>query len=451
MLIKILDFQRQLLYKIRSTWKREGVRVVVNNLLWLGIDKCVRLLLALGVGVWLARYLGPDQYGQLNYALAVVTIFTAISSLGLNPIVVRDLVDFPSEKDNLLGTAFVLQLVGAFFASLCSVGYVLFAKPNEADILCVVSVLSLSFFFKSVDVIKYWYEARVESKKFVRVDLVVFLIFSCLRIAMIISGASLLAFASVLTLESFFSALAIFYIYKINGGFLSYWRWCSKRCKRLFRDTWPMIFSGLAVSVYMRVDQLILGDLLGNRAVGVYSAAVRMTEIWYMVPMMIAGTVFPYIIKAKSVNSEIYNERLSLLFTVMGGGSIVVALVTSAFSDEIILTLYGDSYVEAAKVLSIQVWSGVFVFSGIIAGRWFLAERLQSYLLLRSLSGGFANVFLNFLLIPKFGLIGAAWAGLLSNAISGVLINGFFERTRFLFSMQIRGLFLVRLFLKNKK
>lgn len=419
---------------------RSGLLKIITNTGWLLFDRVFRMAVGLFVGVWVARYLGPEQFGAFNYAIAFVGLFSAIASLGLNGIVVRDVIRRPEEAEVTLGTAFVMQILGGLTALALTLVAVYYAKPGDTATMMMVVILGLSTTSKASEVIKYWFESKVQARSIVIVESSVFALISVLKVCLILTSASLMAFVWLVLAESLLIAAGLLGAYFLNGYRIANWRWQFERAQRLLADSWPLVLSGLAAMVYMRIDQIMLGQMRGDTEVGLFSAAVRISETCYIVPALIAGSVFPAIIEAKKHGEALYLSRLKKLFQLMAALSLLVALPISLMSDWIIRFLYGANFEGAASVLAIQVWASVFVFSGVASSRWFLVENLQKYSFYRTLAGAVINVLLNYIWIPRYGMIGAAWATLLSQAVASVLFNFSNAKTRPVFYMQIKAI-----------
>lgn len=401
------------------------------------------------VGVWVARYLGPEQFGLMNYALAFVALFTAVANLGLNGIVVRDLVQDPSTAETTMGTAFILSVLGglsAFGMSLVSINY---ARPNDELAKFIVVLLSLLMVLKATDVVRYWFESQVQSKYVVSMENGVFLVVSTVKIGLIFATAPLIAFVWTILAEALIVAVGLLSVYVWRGGKLSAWRSRFTRGKTLLKDSWPLILSGLSIMVYMRIDQIMLGQMLGDESVGIYTAAVRISEVWYFIPMAIVASVFPSIIEAKKKSQALYHERLQKLFNLMVLLALAVAIPMTFLSDWIMTLLFGTVYHQAGSVLSVHIWAGIFVFLGVASGNWFLIEGLQRYPFYRTLLGAAVNIGLNLILIPKFGVIGAAWATVVSQACANTFFHVFNSKTRPLFFMQCKSCSMIGIFAKR--
>jgi O-antigen/teichoic acid export membrane protein len=424
---------------------RPNLLLAINNTGWLFGDKVLRLGLGLLVGVWVARYLGPEQFGLLNYAVAVVALFGAVASVGLNGIVVRDLVNQPEAANSTLGSSFTLQFVGGLVAFALAVLAIQLLRPDEPLAKQIVALLGFTLIFKASDVVRYWFESQVQSRYVVWVDNGVFLVLVLIKIALVLGNAPLMAFVWVIFAEALLVAIGLLVVYARRGGRLASWRTSAGRIKRLLADSWPLVLSGLAVMIYMRIDQIMLGQMLGDEAVGVYTAATRISEVWYFVPTAIISSVLPALIAARKADSALFLARMQKLYDFMFLLAIAVAIPMSFLSDPVMTLLFGDAYAGAGGILSIHIWSGVFVFLGLASSQWLILEGRQKAILQRTLLGAIINVFANMLLIPAYGAVGAAYATVLSYFIA-VFSVGLRAETRLAYVMMGRSMFLVSFF-----
>ena len=435
----------------RNLEQRRGLTNILNNITWLFFDKFIRMGVGLLVGVWIARYLGPEQFGLMNYALAFVALFAAVANLGLNSIVVRDLVQDPANANTSMGTSFVLSVLGGFSAFCLSLLAINYARPDDELAKVIVVLLSLLMVFKATDVVRYWFESQVQSKYVVWMENGTFLVFAAIKIGLIIAEAPLMAFIWALFAESLLVSTGLIIVYALQGGQLRAWRARINRAKNLIKDSWPLILSGLAIMVYMRIDQIMLGQMLGDESVGIYSAAVKISEVWYFIPMTIVASVFPSIIEVKKQGEARYYQRLQKLSGLMLLLALAGAIPMTFLSDWIIGLLFGNAYQLAGSVLAIHIWSGLFVFLGLASGKWFIIEGLQKYYFYRTISGAFVNVGLNLFMIPKFGIIGAAWATVVAQLCSNILFNIFNRKTRVIFFIQCKSFLAIGNFLRDQR
>lgn len=411
-----------------------GFKRYFANTSWMIGERVIRRVVALFVGAYVARYLGPERFGLLSYAMSLAILFSAIGAMGLDGIVVRDLVKEPDKSQDLLGTAFVLKIIGA---SLLLVLVFFAARLMSDDRFTVILVLIIAggTFFQAFQVIDFFFQAKVLAKFPCIARFASLLVSSISKLVLIALNAPLIWFAWVLVLESLIVNLSLVVLYRKQGMSAFHWKFKKDVATGLLRDSWPLILSGMAIMVYMRIDQIMIKEMLGSEAVGNYAAAVNLSEAWYFIPVMVCNSLFPAIMTAKTVNDRFYHQRLQKLYFFMVWCAIAVALPTTFLSEFVITLLFGPDYIQSAAVLNIYIWSGVFVFLGVASGKWFLAENLQKYSFYNAVAGGISNIILNLLLIPEFGIKGAAIATIISYGISSYLAMIFFKCIRINFRL----------------
>lgn len=417
---------------------RHALQQMIGNTGWLFADKIVRMGAGLLVGVWVARYLGPARFGLFNYALAFVALFSIIANLGLDSIVVRDLVHDPERRDETLGTAFFLKLSAGAATFVVTVCAILLLRPGEGTTHWLVGIIAAGTIFQAFDTVDFWFQAKVQSKYTVYAKNAAFLVATVLKVGMILLQAPLVAFAWAGLAETACGAAGLVIAYRRHGYLLRSWRATLALATGLLKDSWPLMLSGVVVMIYIKIDQVMLGEMLGNREVGVYSAAVRLSEVWYFIPMSITASVFPAIVQAKKSSESEYYRRLNKLYLVMMWLSLAVAIPVTLFAGEIVELVFGQEYRNAAGALSINCWAGLFIFSGLVSNHWYLLENLNHLTLYRHVIGAGANIGLNLVLIPRYGVNGAATATLLTQFLTSYLFDLFNKPTRILFRTKSR-------------
>jgi PST family polysaccharide transporter len=413
---------------------------MLTNTGWLFGDRALRMGMGLVVGLWVARYLGPEQFGLLNYAQAFVALFTALATLGLDRIVVRDLVQHPEKKGEILGTTLALRLAGALAAILVQGLTVYFIQPDNLLLHLLVAILGSAMVFQAFDSVDLWFQSQVQSRHTVIAKNAAFLLMGGVRVALILARQPLVAFAVAILGEAALGAFFLLLRYRHQRGDPGAWRVSGAWAKTLLRDGWPLILSGLAVMIYMRIDQIMLGQMGGNAAVGIYSAAVRISEVWYFIPIAITSSVAPSIIASRQLGAALYYSRIQKLMRLMVLLSVGIALPMTFLGPLLVVRLYGTAFAASGPILALHIWTAVFVFLGLAQGPWLVAEGLMKVSLNRTLAGGVVNVLLNLYLIPRFGGMGAAWATLAAQATSTLLVNAVDPRTRRIFWMELRAL-----------
>lgn len=409
---------------------------IVWNIGWLFFDRVLRMGMGLIVGVWMARYLGPEQFGLLSFATAFTGLFAVIAVLGLNEIVVRDIVRDPDGARLTLGAAALLQLIGGLISFLVILVAISYARPDDALTRSIVAILGAMMLLKSSDIAVYWFESQVQSKYTVWAQNSAFLVFAVIKVLLILRQSPLIAFAWAMLGEAVVVAFVLLVVLGRKGPALSSLRAKTARVKTLLADSWPLALSAIVITLYMKIDQIMLGQMIGDEAVGIYSAAVRISEVWYFIPIVIVTSVFPAILEAKRRSEAQYHERLQKLYNLLVILSVAVALPMAFLSAPIVGLLFGEAYTEAGPVLAIHVWAAVFVSLGVASSKWYIAEGRQILALQRSVLGAFANVLLNFWLIPVYGPVGAAIATIISYGISAYLADIMQSGTRKMFLMK---------------
>lgn len=419
---------------------------VVDNISWLFLDKALRMGVGLVVGAWVARYLGPQLFGVLNFATAFVALFGAIAGLGLQGVVVRDIVREPHRTAETLGAAVVLQLLGGLVAYGLLLIAIFWLRPEDELTRAVAAILGSVLLLKASEVTAFWFEAQVQSKYIVWAQNSAFLLFAVVKVVLILSEAALVAFAFATVAEALIVSLLMLVAFGLRGPRCQLAA-SALRARSLLRDSWPLLLSGITILIYMKMDQIMLGQLVGDGAVGVYSAAVRLSELWYFIPTMIVASVFPAILEAKERGEAQYYLRLQRLYDLMVWLALGIALPMTFISDPIVVFLFGEEYSDAGTVLSIHIWAGVFVFLGVASSRWLLAENRQLLAFQRTALGAVVNVVLNLILIPRYSMVGAAVATVTSQALAALIFDLVQPETRFSFFMKLKAMNILRLIL----
>jgi polysaccharide transporter, PST family len=430
-----------LLKKINN---RKELQDVIANTSWLFADRVLRMGVGLLVGVWVARHLGVVQFGVFNYANAFVALFITVSNLGLPSLVVRTITHEPGNIPHILGTTFLLQLGGGIASFLLSTIAISILRHDDPLMISLVAIFASAGIFQAFDTIDLRFQAQVQSKYTVIAKNIAFSVVAMLKIVLINLHAPLLAFAVAQLVEVAIGAVGLIVIYKIQGYSLWVWRWSWTLAKTLLKESWSLILSGLAIIIYMKVDQIMLGEMVGNQAVGLYSSSARISEIWYFIPTAITSSLAPAIYSAKKEGNDfLYYRRIRQLLRLLSCISIVIAVPISLLSETIVTLLFGNEYAGAAPILSIHIWAALFAFSGVGASLWFVAEELTYIAFRRTLIGAIVNVLLNILLIPTYSGVGAAVATLISYATGGILANAATPKTWKIFAIQIRAMLFV--------
>jgi len=393
---------------------RHVLQAALGNTAWLFADKVLRMGVGLMVGVWIARYLGPSRYGLLSYAASLVGIFTALAALGLDAIIVRDVVRNPEQTREILGTTFTLRFLAGFVAYLLVVCTVFIIRPDDRLTQWMVAVMGWILIFGAFDTIDLWFQSQVLSKYVVYAKNAAFLVSSVVRIVLVIMKAPVIAFAVANAVEGALGVFGLLYVYGANGQQLSKWKASLTLARNFLVDCWPLALSGIVYMVSLRIDQVMLGQMADSHEVGIYASAVKIAEVWFFIPIAIVTSVFPNIVKTKQSNEQEFYRRLQNLYNLLAFIGFAIAIPTTILAGLVVNLLYGKAYAAAAPMLIFLIWSDIFVNLGVARNSFLLAMGWSWTLFCMAVTGTVVNILLNLFLIPRYGGTGAAAASCIS-------------------------------------
>jgi O-antigen/teichoic acid export membrane protein len=393
--------------------RRPEVKRILRNVSWTVAFRGLQMVGALAVGVWVVRYLGAKEFGELNFAIAFVTLFGAIASLGLDGVLIRNIVDSPSTAPIQLGTAFTLKLFGSVVAALAASLVVLAVRP-EPGVRWFVVIIAVGTIFSAFDTFDFWFQSQVDARSVAYVRGAAFLAVSAVKIVLVLLHASLWTFAAVTSAELVISGGAFIVAYEATGNSIRQLGWDSAIAVSLLRDSWPLLFSSVMVLVYMRIDQVMLGMMAGDREVGIYSVAVRLAEVWYFVPAALVATVFPSVVLARGVSEELFYNRLQKLYDSVSALCYAIAIPVTLVGPWVVRLLYGADYADAGTVLVALIWTLHFTGLGMARSAFLTTMNWTRVHLLTVGAGAALNIALNLWLIPRHGALGAAFASLVA-------------------------------------
>lgn len=392
------------------------------------------------------NYLGTSQNGALNYPLVLVTFFMAACALGMDSFVTRQLLQEPHKQRTILGTAFRLRLIASIVAlPLIYVTYYLinnYAAEDPASPFEYVVIVSFACLFQSINIIDSYFQSTIQGKYIMYVQVGANLFSAIVKLAFILWKASLIWFVWMLLADSALVAFGYLYMYHRKGHRIFEWKFDGHMAKHLLKYAWPLAFSAVFVTLYMKIDQLMLDAYMGEAILGVYSTVVSLSEGWYFIPMAIVTALFPAIMNARRDNPARYQKRLQNLYELMAAISISIAVLMTFASPMIYGFFYKPEYAAGAEVLTIHVWAGIFVFLNVASGQYLIAEGYTFLSLVRALTGAMVNIMLNIWWIPNYGMIGAAYATLVAYASTALFVI-FVPKTRVQGWMMLKALFFI--------
>lgn len=414
---------------------------LASNTFWLVINSVVNMAIGLVVVAIIARYFGPEVFGRFSYALSVVVLFTAISTLGLETLTVRSLVAGEHRHADVLGTSLALRLVGGAILTAVSVATMTALEPSDPGLRILTLLLSLMMVFKSIDVIEYWFQSRLMAKTTSIIRMASYSIAACLKLLLVAGHGDIYQYAAIYAIDALIVVFGFILAYsRLNKGSPG-WKFDGVYAKYILSRSWYFMLSGLMGTLYMRVDQVMLGSMFDDKSVlGVYAAAVTISGMWYFVPAAVILSANPKILQEKAVDPVAYARHVQDLYTLVAWIGIAFSAAIAAGAGLIVVTLYGSAFQDAAGILRISVFAGVFALLGSARGSWLISEGLQRYSLVYSSGGALINVVLNLYLIPTMGGYGAALATLAAQAAAVLVIPSLFKKTRVSTMMMLRAL-----------
>jgi O-antigen/teichoic acid export membrane protein len=320
---------------------------------------------------------------------------------------------------------------------------------DSVQVKALIFILSFSLISMAFNVIDFYFQSVSKNKFPAQSKIISQIIISIFKIFCIIKSASVSTFILILLLDSLIISAAFAAFFIKEGGSILLWKFDRQLAKNMLIDSWPLIFSGISIALYMRIDQMMINQYLGLESLGQYSVALRISEAWYFIPQLLGVVLSPALFRAKEKDEKLYYEKIQSLFTLMVWLSIVVAIITSSLATSIIPIIFGPDFQQAGKVLQIHIWSGIFLSLGIASGRWFLAENHTLGALYKSLLGLFVNIIGNLILIPMYGINGAAFSTLIAHFSANVLYDFFDNKARVQLKYKFRAFF--PLYLLNDK
>ena len=411
----------------------------LSNLSWTLIAKTLQMIIQLIVGMLMARYLGPTGYGTINYVAAYVTFATSIVQLGLNGVIVKEFCDNPEEESVILGTAIRLRLILGLISAISVVAIVVTVNPGDTTILYVSILESIALLFAGFDSINYWYQAHQELKYSAIIQLCAYLVVAIYKIALLILQADVFLFAFSSSLDVIVLAALYFLSFKkkssLKLGF------SLKKAKLMLKKSYPFLVAGIMIIVYQQVDKIMLGKMLDTTQVGYYSSVTTICNMWSIVPIALLDVMRPMVMQAKGKDEKLYQKRLTETFCSLIYLTVFFSIAVTIFAKLIIWILYGESYLIAAQTLRIVVWYCAFAYIGSGRSVYLICEGKNKYAQVFCAWGAVIDIALNWLLIPRFGINGAAFATLITHIFSDFIIPGLYRETRGYCKYVVHGLF----------
>ena len=415
--------------KNRTLIDENNLKNYLSNTSWLSLERAFRVAVSFFVGIYVARFLGPEKFGLLSYAISFSSFFSALTTLGLEGILVKELVHTPQKQGILVATAFYLKTCGALL-SLVFIVFSLLIVPHDSSANPLILICTFAFLFQSFNVIELFFQSKIFSKYVVFAQLVQIVISAIIKLAFIFFKMPLAWFAWALVFDSIILAIGMSVVYFKYSTLKNILHFDSFIARKLVLCSFPLFLSEIAIAIYMRIDQIMIKSFLTDRVLGCYAAAVIICESFYFIPLAILRTFFPVILNNKKESETLYYKNLQKLYDLMVIISFFISILITIAADKIVLIFFGTEFRDAIPVLRIYVWASIFVFLGAANERWLWAENLQRYAFYRTLGGCFLSVGLNLILVPWLNIQGAAITAFISFGFVSCISFLLFKPTR---------------------
>ena len=433
---------------IRTMIGSSGFQKYLRNTSWLFVDRVIRLSLVLVTGIFVTRYLGAEQFGQLNYASALVGLFFILTHLGLNEIIVRDLVRHPERENELMGSALVLKFLGSVVLVLSVLAFALLKGMSTLTLSMVVIIASAEL-LKPMMVVEYYYLSKTRGRVVAKVNIVQALVGSAFRIAMIFMDAPLIWFACSYAAETLAYSIGFLVAYRYDGKHLRALQYSRRMATYLMRQSWPLVIYGIALHIQLRIDQVMIFDILSktlgeeeaNAEVGQYSVALKMVESLGFLPVIIQTSLAPAIARARIQDQALYESRLVNQYRLMFLLFLATSIPLYFVAEPLIVALYGEDFRKAGSLLALFAMRLIFPFMGVAKTSFISNESLFKFSLLTAVVGALVNIGLNMALIPTMRSAGALWATMISFIVGIFLMDLLFKETRRNFRWMMQGMF----------
>lgn len=407
--------------------RMKNSRFLVNTG-WMMFAQIYQMLISLIIGVITARYLGPSNYGILNYSASYISFFTIACQLGLEGIVVKEIINDRENEGVILGSSIAMRLIAGALSVVLVCVIIWIINPNDSLLLAVSFLQSLILIFNAFNIIDCWYQSNLQSKTTTIFKCIAYTAMSIYKVVLLIFGKSVVWFAFSTSLDSLVISILLLWHYRHNGK--KQLKNNAGIGKRLFFQSYHLIISSLMAVIYSQMDKIMIGKIMDQTNVGFYSAATTICHMWMFIPQALSSSARPLIVDLKNRDEKIYLKRLKQLNFVTFWIGVGFATAITVFSKFIINVLYGSEYFAAREPLMLIVWSVAISALSYPNSIWMVCEGNQRYNKYILIWGVFINLTLNAVGIPLLGMKGAAIATIATEFVCCFIAPLFYRRTR---------------------
>ena len=421
---------------------------ILQNIKWLGADKIYNMAISFVMLSFVSRYLGPELFGKWNYIASIIALVSIPATLGLERMVKREILKDDSQINLVLGSCFILQLVSGLFFYICIALYAIYFERNSTN-MKIMLILGTSLLLGSFGFINYYFDTKLKSKFNVLSKNIGGSVFHIIRIGLMLKSLNIIYFAIGKLISNLIAkVLIVYYYFKKKEAKLKL-EYNSKIAIKLLRESFPLLIGSIAVIVYMKIDQIMIANMISESEVGIYAAAARLSELWYFIPSVISTSTLPMLIGSKKKSQKKYLQQIQSTLNQYAIVAYLITIPTIILAWYIVSIIYGAEYISAVPMLRIHIFSCVFIFVGIGASNIILIEDYLVFGLMTAIGGAVVNIVFNIVLIPLYGGIGASISTLISYSFARVFVNLMYSKTKYIGMMQIRSLLFPAKYLKN--
>lgn len=410
---------------------------VARNASWIIACRIVQALFNLLISMLTARYLGPSDFGLINYAASVTAFAAPVMYLGFNSILVMELINKPEREGEILGTAITSSMCSAVLCICGITAFTMTANAGEVDTVIVCVLYSGALLFQALELIQYWFQAKLMSKYTSVTMLIAYVIVSAYKLVLLVTGRNVYWFAAAQAVDCFIIAAVLLVLYRKLGG--KKLVFSKNTAVRLFSKSRYYIVSSMMVTVFAQTDRIMLKFIISDAATGYYSAAVTCAGMTGFVFAAIIDSARPAILESRAVSREMFEKNVSRLYCVIIYLSLLQCVGITVFANPIVRILYGTAFEASVSALRIIVWYTTFSYMGAVRNIWILAEGKQKYLWIIDLSGAGVNIVLNCFMIPAWGICGAAFASLITQVFTNAVLGFLLKPIRRNNTLMLRG------------
>lgn len=412
---------------------------IILNVMWALLGKIAALFSTLIAGIFIARHLGPEQYGLMNYVVSVVTLFTVIANFGTTEIILRELSRKDFEKEAILGSAFFIRICFAILSFILICVYLVFSNEEKHTIVLIL-IYSSIIFINCFDIIRLYFTSIIENKYIVKSELFRSIIGLIIKIILLFFNANIDAFVLALSIDFFLLSFGYIKAYKLKVGTIRKWYVDFNIVKKIINYSFPLLISSAAVIIYQRIDQVMIGKMLDNKSVGYFSCAISFITIVTFIPSIAIQTTSPLLVKYWQTNKSKYETESQKIMNITIWTTILICTLIALFSEFIINITYGQEYAKSIPVLQVLVFKAVGTALLSIGGQLIIIENIHKWAFIRNILSCIVCVILNYYMIPMWGIMGTAWATIITVVFTGCLSNIFFPQYIHILKKQLKSI-----------